>query len=77
MPSHDEFPFRRLPATPLIVWSRVKPLIQRGEVDFEDEDAVEQLDELREVPRATAEEAMNGVMSTALQFIANGGLAGP
>ena len=30
--------------------------MQRGEVHFEDEDFVEQVDELREVPRATAEE---------------------
>jgi len=56
MPSHDEFAFRRLSATPLVVWSLVKPPIQRGKVDFEDKDAVEQIDKFREVPCATAEE---------------------
>jgi len=44
MPSHDEFAFRRLSATPLVVRSFVKPPIQRGKVDFEDKDAVEQID---------------------------------
>ena len=56
MPSHDEFAFRRLSATPLVGRSLVKPPMQRGKVDFEDKDAVEQIDKFREVPGATAEE---------------------
>jgi hypothetical protein len=56
MPSHDEFASRRLSATPLVVRSLVKPPMQRGKVDFEDKDVVEQIDEFREVPRATAKE---------------------
>jgi hypothetical protein len=50
MPSDDEFAFRRHSATPLVVRSLVKSSIQRGKVDFEDENAVEQIDECREVP---------------------------
>ena len=56
MPSHDEFAIRRLSAAPLIVGSLVEPAIQGVEVDVEDEDAVEELDECREVPGTTAEE---------------------
>src|SRR6478735_3127615 len=56
MPSHDEFAIRRLSAAPLIVGSLVEPPIQGVEVDVEDEDAVEELDECREVPGTTAEE---------------------
>jgi hypothetical protein len=56
MPSHDEFAFSRLSATPLVVRSLVKPPMQRGKVDFKDKDAVEQIDKFREVPGATAKE---------------------
>lgn len=56
VPSDDERAFRRRPATPHLVRSIVEPALQRGKVHFEDKDAVEQIDELREVPRATAEE---------------------
>src|SRR5690606_31079771 len=38
------------------VGPRVKALLQRPKVDFEDEDGVEQVDELREVARPTTEE---------------------
>src|SRR3954453_23332419 len=56
MPPDDEVAFRGLPAAPLLVRSRVKPPVQRGKVDLEDEDGVEEVEKLREVPRSTAEE---------------------
>jgi hypothetical protein len=49
MPSHDAFAFRRLPASPLVVWPLVQPPMQCGKVDFKNKDAVEQIDEFREV----------------------------
>ena len=49
MPSHDELAFRRHSAAPLVVRSLLKPPMQRGKVDFEDKDGVEQLDEFREI----------------------------
>ncbi len=44
MPSHDEFAFDRPSATPLVGRSLVKPPMQCRKVDFEDKDAVEQID---------------------------------
>jgi hypothetical protein len=50
MQSRNEFPFLWLSAAPLRVGSLVKPSLQCVDVDFKDEDAVEQIDELREIP---------------------------
>ena len=56
MPTHDASAFRRYAAAPLLVRPLVEPPMQRGKVDLEDEDGIEQTDELREVARAAAEE---------------------
>ena len=54
MQSLDELPLRGSSA-PLVVSSLVEPPVQGVTVDLEDEDAVEQVDDVREVPRASAE----------------------
>jgi len=46
---HDELALRG-PRAPLSLRSLVEPTLQRGEVDVEDEDAVEQADEVPDVP---------------------------
>jgi hypothetical protein len=59
--SHNDFPFRWF-AAPL-VHSAIKPAVQRVQVDLEDEDTVEQGHELREVPRAAAEECHSLILA--------------
>ena len=50
MQSRNEFPFLWLSAAPLRVRPLIKPLLQCVDVDFKDKNAVEQIDELREIP---------------------------
>src|SRR6476659_2307627 len=55
MQPRDEIAFRLLSAE-LVFWSLIESPVQRVQIDLQDEDAVEQVLELREVTRAAAEE---------------------
>ncbi len=54
MQSHSKVPFRLL-STPLIVRPLLKPSEHGVTVDLKDKDAVKEIDELRKIPRTTAE----------------------
>ena len=56
MQSRDDFPSHWLSATPLGVRSLVKPPMQCVNVDVKNKDAIEEIYELRKIPRATTEE---------------------
>ena len=53
--SLDELALRR-PPSELVLWSLCEPSPQGIEIHFEDEDAVEQVDEVQVVPETAAEE---------------------
>ena len=56
MPLHDAIAFGRYPAASLLIGTLVEATLKRRKIDFQDEHRVEQIDELREVPRSAAEE---------------------